>query len=155
MAAQDIPQEQAQVLPSALAELQMRVLKAEATLQQKEEENTTLREQLQQFETRWSEYEEKMKSMEETWQKQMVSLQVSLHVHTYIQINYKRYTYIIYYWGAAAHVRRVGTSPSLKGLRSSWTQVRVILGWGGVGLYCRLSPPPQKKKKKKKKRLTI
>ena len=123
MAAQDIPQEQAQVLPSALAELQMRVLKAEATLQQKEDENTTLREQLQQFETRWSEYEEKMKSMEETWQKQMVSLQVSLQVHTYIQINYKRYTYIIYYWGAAAHVRRVGTSPSLKGLRGSWTQV--------------------------------
>lgn len=74
----DIPQEQAQVLPSALAELQMRVLKAEATLQQKEEENTALREQLQQSETRWSEYEEKMKSMEETWQKQMVSLQMSL-----------------------------------------------------------------------------
>nr|XP_023895510.1 myosin-2 [Quercus suber]POE57285.1 myosin-2 [Quercus suber] len=74
----DIPQEQAQVLPSALAELQTRVLKAEATLQQKEEENTALREQLQQSETRWSEYEEKMKSMEETWQKQMVSLQMSL-----------------------------------------------------------------------------
>lgn len=126
---QDIPQEQSQVLPSALAELQMRVLKAEATQQQKEEENTALREKLQQFETRWSEYEEKMKSMEETWQKQMVSLQVSLHVHTYVQINYKRYKYIIYYWGTAAHVRRVGNSPSLKGLRGSWTQVQVVLGW--------------------------
>ncbi|GMY31655.1 myosin-2 [Fagus crenata] len=73
-----IPQEQVQVLPSALGELQMRVIKAEATLQQKEEENTALREQLQQFETRWSEYEVKMKSMEEMWQKQMASLQMSL-----------------------------------------------------------------------------
>lgn len=60
----------------------MQVLKAQATLEQKEEENTALREQLQQFETRWSEYEGKMKSMEEIWQKQMASLQVSLHVHT-------------------------------------------------------------------------
>jgi myosin-5 len=78
---QDIPQEQVQVLPPVLA-LQMQVLKAQATLEQKEEENTALREQLQQFETRWSDYEAKMKSMEEIWQKQMASLQVSLHVHT-------------------------------------------------------------------------
>ena len=69
----------------------MRVIKAEATLQQKEEENTALREQLQQFETRWSEYEVKMKSMEEMWQKQMASLQVSLCmcVYIYIYINIK------------------------------------------------------------------
>lgn len=33
---------------------------------QKEEENAALREQLQQFERRWSEYEAKMKKMEET-----------------------------------------------------------------------------------------
>lgn len=74
----DIPPEQVQALPSVLAELQMRVLKAEAALEQKEEENTALREQLQQNETRWSEYEAKMKSMEELWQKQMASLQMSL-----------------------------------------------------------------------------
>lgn len=79
---QDIPQEQVQVLPPVLAELQMHVLKAQATLEQKEDENIALREQLQQFETRWSDYEAKMKSMEEIWQKQMASLQVSLHVHT-------------------------------------------------------------------------
>ncbi|XP_028807595.1 myosin-2 isoform X2 [Neltuma alba] len=70
--------EQVQNLPSALEELRRRVLKAEATLEQKEEENTALREQLKQNETKWIEYEAKMKSMEETWQKQMASLQVSL-----------------------------------------------------------------------------
>ncbi|KAF7836776.1 myosin-2-like isoform X1 [Senna tora] len=70
--------EKVQNLPSALAELQRRVLKAEATLEHKEEENTALREQLKQSEAKWIEYEAKMKSMEETWQKQMVSLQMSL-----------------------------------------------------------------------------
>lgn len=69
--------EQVQNLPSALAALQRRVLKAEATIEQKEEENAALREQLKQSQKRWVEYEMKMKSMEETWQKQMASLQVS------------------------------------------------------------------------------
>ncbi|KAJ0101205.1 hypothetical protein Patl1_04540 [Pistacia atlantica] len=69
----DLPQEQAQLLPSALADLRRRVLEAEATMGQKEEENAALREQLQQYETRWTEYEAKMKSMEEMWQKQMSS----------------------------------------------------------------------------------
>ncbi|XP_018471057.1 myosin-2 [Raphanus sativus] len=70
--------EQFQVQPSAMSDLQKRVLESEAALVQKEEENTALREQLRQFEERWSEYELKMKSMEETWQKQMSSLQMSL-----------------------------------------------------------------------------
>ncbi|KAI4333727.1 hypothetical protein L6164_018498 [Bauhinia variegata] len=74
----DKSKEQAQNLPSALAELQKRVVKAEATLEQKEGENAQLREQLKQCETRWVEYESKMKSMEEMWQKQMASLQMSL-----------------------------------------------------------------------------
>ncbi|XP_031407548.1 myosin-2 isoform X2 [Punica granatum] len=74
----DATKEQVQVLPTALAELQRRVLKAEATLEQKEEENAALREQLRQYETKWSDYEARMKSMEETWQKQMASLQMSL-----------------------------------------------------------------------------
>ncbi|KAJ7948588.1 myosin 2 [Quillaja saponaria] len=73
-----ISKEQVQNLPSAFAELQRRVVKAEATLEQKEEENSALREQLKQFEARWIEYEIKMKSMEEMWQKQMASLQMSL-----------------------------------------------------------------------------
>ncbi|XWS09926.1 hypothetical protein CRYUN_Cryun39dG0031900 [Craigia yunnanensis] len=77
--AKDMPHEQQiQVLPSLMAELQRRVLKAESTLGQKEQENATLREQLQQYEARWLEYEAKMKSMEEMWKKQMASLQTSL-----------------------------------------------------------------------------
>ncbi|KAI9093230.1 hypothetical protein K1719_027244 [Acacia pycnantha] len=76
----DLSKEQVQNLPSTLAELRNRVVKAEATLKQKEEENTALREHLKQFETRWIEYEMKMKSMEQMWQKQMASLQKSLSV---------------------------------------------------------------------------
>ncbi|KAF6167640.1 hypothetical protein GIB67_031223 [Kingdonia uniflora] len=67
-----------QVHYSALADLQKRVLKAEAALGQKEQENAILHQNLKQYEIRWSEYEMKMKSMEEMWQKQMTSLQVSL-----------------------------------------------------------------------------
>lgn len=74
----DVSSERVQNLPSALAELQKRVVKAEATIEQKEEENAELKEQLKQFEKRWIEYEKKMKSMEEMWQKQMASLQMSL-----------------------------------------------------------------------------
>ncbi|KAK2984719.1 hypothetical protein RJ640_004544 [Escallonia rubra] len=78
LAKQDLPPEHVQSLPSVVEELQRRVLKAETTLVQKEEENVALREQVQQFEARWSEYEAKMKSMEEMWQKQMATLQMSL-----------------------------------------------------------------------------
>ncbi|KAL0320708.1 UNVERIFIED_CONTAM: Myosin-2 [Sesamum radiatum] len=67
-----------ETLHSVVDELQKRVLMAEATLEQKEKENAALREQVQQFEARWPEYEAKMKSMEEMWQKQMASLQMSL-----------------------------------------------------------------------------
>nr|XP_029116747.1 myosin-1 isoform X3 [Elaeis guineensis] len=67
-----------QVHPSALAELQRRVLKAEAAWREKEEENAILKQQVQHYEMRWSEYDAKMKSMEEKWQKQLTSLQVSL-----------------------------------------------------------------------------
>lgn len=65
-------------LPSVVEELQRRVLMAEANLGKKEKENAALREQVQEFEARWLEYEAKMKAMEDTWQKQMASLQVSL-----------------------------------------------------------------------------
>ncbi|CAK7327540.1 unnamed protein product [Dovyalis caffra] len=73
-----IPQEQVDIQTSILAELQKRVAKAEATIVQKEEENAALQEQLQQYEKRWSDYEAKMKAMEEMWQMQMASLQTSL-----------------------------------------------------------------------------
>lgn len=78
---QVIPQEQIDIQTSILAELQKRVVKAEATIGQKEEENAALQEQLQQYEKRWSDYEGKMKAMEEMWQMQMLSLQVSLLVN--------------------------------------------------------------------------
>ncbi|XP_010268832.1 PREDICTED: myosin-2 [Nelumbo nucifera] len=72
--------EHTQVQSSVLEELQRRVLMAEAALVRKEEENAALQEQLQQFEKRWSDYEAKMKSMEEMWQKEMTSLQRSLAI---------------------------------------------------------------------------
>ncbi|GMI74748.1 myosin 1 [Hibiscus trionum] len=68
------------VKSSFLAELQRRVLRAEAAVREKEEENDILHQRLQQYESRWSEYELKMKSMEEVWQKQMRSLQSSLSI---------------------------------------------------------------------------
>ncbi|KAJ1408494.1 P-loop containing nucleoside triphosphate hydrolase [Sesbania bispinosa] len=74
----DLSKELVQNLPSALAELQKRVYKAEVIVEQKEEENNELREQLKQSEKKRDEYEAKMKSMEEAWQKQMASLQMSL-----------------------------------------------------------------------------
>ncbi|KAK1412137.1 hypothetical protein QVD17_33137 [Tagetes erecta] len=68
------------VKPSYLAELQRRILKAEAGLREKEEENDILHQRLLQYENRWSGYEQKMKSMEDVWQKQMRSLQSSLSI---------------------------------------------------------------------------
>lgn len=68
------------VKSSVISELQRRVLKAEAALREKEEENDILHQRLQQYENRWSEYELKMRSMEEVWQKQMRSLQSSLSI---------------------------------------------------------------------------
>ncbi|KAL8138040.1 hypothetical protein V2J09_004041 [Rumex salicifolius] len=65
---------------SYLGELQRRVLKAEAGLREKEEENEILQQRLHQYEKRWSDYELKMNSMEELWQKQMRSLQSSLSI---------------------------------------------------------------------------
>uniref|UniRef100_A0A0D9X0C0 Myosin motor domain-containing protein n=1 Tax=Leersia perrieri TaxID=77586 RepID=A0A0D9X0C0_9ORYZ len=61
-----------------ITELHGRVSKAEASLRDKEEENAMLKQQLEQYEKKWSEYEAKMKSMEEAWKKQLSSLQLSL-----------------------------------------------------------------------------
>lgn len=74
-----------QVSNNVVEELQIRVARAEETLVQKEEENASLRKQLQQHEMRWSDYEAKMRSMEDTWQKQIAALQVSYsHFHVNI-----------------------------------------------------------------------
>ncbi|XP_010922002.1 myosin-1 [Elaeis guineensis] len=63
---------------SVPAEVEMQILKSEAELRQKLVENAALHQQLQQYKARLSEYEAKMKSMEELWQKQITSLQMSL-----------------------------------------------------------------------------
>ncbi|KAK9663834.1 hypothetical protein RND81_14G001600 [Saponaria officinalis] len=68
------------VKASYLTELQRRVLKAEAVLREREEENEIVHQRLRQYENRWSEYEVKMKSMEGIWQTQMRSLQSSLSI---------------------------------------------------------------------------
>lgn len=65
---------------SYLADLQRRVLQAESALRVKDGENDILQQRVQQYDNRWSEYERKMKSMEEMWQKQMRSLQSSLSI---------------------------------------------------------------------------
>ncbi|XP_072955489.1 myosin-1-like [Typha angustifolia] len=54
-----------EVCSSVLAQLQMQVLKAEVALRQKEDENAVLQQQLQQYKQKCSEYEVKMKPMEE------------------------------------------------------------------------------------------
>lgn len=59
--------------------LQKRVLNAEAGLRKKEQENTALMEKVKQYEARWLEFEAKIKSLEEMWQKHTTSLQVSLN----------------------------------------------------------------------------
>jgi myosin V len=63
-----------------ITELQGRITKAEAALRDKEEENVMLKQQLEQYERKWSEYEAKMKSMEEAWKRQLSSLQVIIYV---------------------------------------------------------------------------
>lgn len=65
---------------SLLADLQQRAQKAEVALRLKEHENAVLHLKLQQYESRWLEYEQKMKSMEDSWQYQMKALQHSLSI---------------------------------------------------------------------------
>lgn len=70
-------EENEQILPQNVEELQKQVVKAQSLLSEKDLENTALREQIRQFEIRWLEHESKMKAIEDTWQSQMSSLQVS------------------------------------------------------------------------------
>ncbi|XP_042409656.1 myosin-1-like [Zingiber officinale] len=72
----DTNNEQSQIY-HALAELRSQLLKTEAALQEKEEENAMLKQRLQEYDIRWSNYESKMKSMEATWQGQLNSLQMN------------------------------------------------------------------------------
>ncbi|KAA8519867.1 hypothetical protein F0562_014043 [Nyssa sinensis] len=72
-----------QLQSSILVDLQRRMLRADAALEEKEEENAALQQQLQQFEQKWAQYEAKMKSMEEMWQDQLTSLQFSFAAAKY------------------------------------------------------------------------
>ncbi|XP_020593191.1 myosin-1-like isoform X2 [Phalaenopsis equestris] len=76
----ELEQDHSPLQDSDWSELKRRALKAEAELRHKEEENCCLYQKLQQYETRWSDYDAKMKHLEEMWQKQMTSLQISLAV---------------------------------------------------------------------------
>lgn len=74
LAEQDLSEIRIQNQPSGMEELQRRVLKAD-------EENAALQEQVRQLQAQQAEHEAKMKLMEEMWQKQISSLQVSFLVH--------------------------------------------------------------------------
>ncbi|KAL2523933.1 Myosin-2 [Abeliophyllum distichum] len=60
-----------------LVDLQKKALRTEAKLRKKNEENSALNIQLQKIEEKWQEYEEKMKSMEKTWQDQLTYIQLA------------------------------------------------------------------------------
>ncbi|XP_020244632.1 myosin-1-like isoform X2 [Asparagus officinalis] len=66
---------------SALVELEMQVLKAGLALRQKEEENVLLKKQLMEYEMKCLDNEAAMKSMQESWQKQVISLQAVKNTH--------------------------------------------------------------------------
>ncbi|CAI9087611.1 OLC1v1021723C2 [Oldenlandia corymbosa var. corymbosa] len=70
--------DQVEVPYSVLVDLQRRVLKTEALLDQKKEENASLRLQIKQLERKRQQHEAKMKSMEKTWQDQLTSMQETL-----------------------------------------------------------------------------
>lgn len=78
MESKGLPSANIMVADNVVEELQRRIERAESSLAQKEQENATLRTQLQQYEMKWSEYEAKMRTMEDSWQKQITSLQISL-----------------------------------------------------------------------------
>lgn len=59
-------------------ELQQRAVAAEKALREKEEDNVLLRQKLENYDKQWTEYKAKVSEMEEAWQKQMSSLQLSL-----------------------------------------------------------------------------
>lgn len=89
---QDLNERHFEAHHSVKTELQRQILKAKGALMQKEEENIKLQQDLHQYEIKWSQYEMKMKSMEEKWQKQLTSLQVNCKL-------------ILFSFGSLHHVR--------------------------------------------------
>ncbi|KAK6124425.1 hypothetical protein DH2020_041845 [Rehmannia glutinosa] len=67
-----------QVPYSVLIDLRKRVLRTEAKVREKKEENVSLKMQLQEMEKKWQQSEERMKSLEKTWQDQLTNIQERL-----------------------------------------------------------------------------
>ncbi|CAI9760300.1 unnamed protein product [Fraxinus pennsylvanica] len=61
-----------------LVDLQKQALRMEAKVRKKNKENSDLKMQLLKMEEKWREYEEKMKSLEKTWQDQLTYIQTCL-----------------------------------------------------------------------------
>ncbi|XP_055805041.1 myosin-3-like isoform X2 [Solanum dulcamara] len=76
----DNKEQETKVPRSVLLDLQRRILKTEAALERKKEENAALRLHIQHYEIKWNQYESKMKAMEKMWQDQLTSIQISLAV---------------------------------------------------------------------------
>ncbi|XP_011096207.1 myosin-2-like [Sesamum indicum] len=72
------PKDRIQVPYGVLIDLQKQVLRSEAKVREKKEENTALKLQLQEMEKKWQQYEERMKCMEKSWQDQFTYIQKCL-----------------------------------------------------------------------------
>ncbi|XP_009801337.1 myosin-3-like [Nicotiana tabacum] len=71
-------EQETKVPRSVLLDLQRHILRTEAALERKKEENAALRLHIQHYEKKWNQYESKMKAMEKMWQDQLTSVQTSL-----------------------------------------------------------------------------
>ncbi|MCD9558363.1 hypothetical protein HAX54_015710 [Datura stramonium] len=74
----DNKEQETKVPRSVLIDLQRHILRTEAALERKKEENAALRLHIQHYEKKWNQYESKMKAMEKMWQDQLTSIQISL-----------------------------------------------------------------------------
>lgn len=70
--------DQIQIPYAVLVDLRRQILKTEALLDKKKEENSLLHLRIKQLERRREQYEAKMKSMEKMWQDQLTSIQTNL-----------------------------------------------------------------------------
>ncbi|KAL0353152.1 UNVERIFIED_CONTAM: Myosin-2 [Sesamum angustifolium] len=73
-----VDQDRIQVPYRVLIDLQKQVLRSEAKVREKKEENTALKLRLQEMEKKWQQYEERMKCMEKSWQDQFTYIQKCL-----------------------------------------------------------------------------
>ncbi|KAK6149848.1 hypothetical protein DH2020_017373 [Rehmannia glutinosa] len=67
-----------QIPYSVLIDLRKRVLRTEAKVREKKEENVTLKTRLWEMEKKWQQSEERMKNLEKAWQDQLTNIQERL-----------------------------------------------------------------------------